>query len=233
MKYNILVVEDDIQIAKSIEIYLERSNYKVYIASNGIEALKLLNSIDVALIISDIMMPIMDGITFTLKVRETLDVPIILLSAKSEDIDKITGLNIGADDYITKPFVPMELVARVNSQIRRYERFIDLADKKESLVNLIQIGGLELNIDTKEFRVDGKLVKLTATELRMLELFMKNPGHVYSTDQIYEIIWNEKAVNSETIMVHIRNIREKIEIDSKNPRYIKVVWGLGYKIEVQ
>ena len=178
-------------------------------------------------------MPRMDGIKMTEKLREKYDFPVIFLSAKSEEVDKILGLNIGADDYVTKPFTPMELLARVNSQLRRYRRFLEKLDQKEKEENAHVIGGLELNEDTMEVSVDGEVVKMTPTEYKILLLLMKNAGRVFSADEIYEWVWNERAVNTDTIMVHVRNIREKIEINPKEPKYLKVVWGVGYKIEKQ
>ena len=180
------------------------------------------------------MMPKMDGISMTMKLREKFDFPVIMLSAKSEDIDKITGLNIGADDYVTKPFTPMELLARVNSQLRRYSKYLQAIEQNnEKKENTIVIGGLELNEDTVEVSVDGSLVKVTPMEFKILQLLMKNAGKVFSAEEIYERVWNERAVNTDTIMVHVRNIREKIEINPKEPKYLKVVWGIGYKIEKQ
>jgi len=233
--YNILVVEDDIEIAKAVEIYLKNQGYKVFVGHNGVEGLEIINKENIHLAIVDIMMPVMDGIQMTIKLREKFDFPIIMLSAKSEEIDKIMGLNIGADDYVTKPFAPMELVARVNSQIRRYSRYLKLIENRgreeEHKEELYVIGGLELNVDKVELTVDGKPVKVTPIEFKILHLLMKNPGRVFSSEEIYERVWNEKAINTDTIMVHVRNIREKIEFDSKNPKYLKVVWGVGYKIE--
>lgn len=231
--YNILIVEDEIEINDAIEIYLKNQGYNVFKAFNGLEGLNIMKEQEIHLAIVDVMMPIMDGISMIMKARESYDFPIIVLSAKSEDIDKITGLNIGADDYITKPFTPMELLARVNSQLRRYRRFLDLMKSKEDSHNRYVIGGLELDLDTKEVLIDGEPVKLTPIEFKILQLLMKHPGRVYSADDIYEQVWHEDAINTETVMVHIRNIREKIEIDPKNPRYVKVVWGVGYKIEKQ
>ena len=178
-------------------------------------------------------MPIMDGITMVMKVREKYDFPIIFLSAKSEDIDKITGLNIGADDYVTKPFVPMELLARIASQLRRYTKYLNVSKQQEEKNHHLVVGSLEIDEDRKEVSVDGKLIKVTPIEYKILYLLMKSPGRVYSADQIYENVWQESAINTETVMVHIRNLREKIEINPKNPRYLKVVWGVGYKIEKQ
>lgn len=227
----ILVVEDEQEIANAIAIYLKNQGYQVYIAENGQVGLDLLKEHEIHLAIIDVMMPVMDGISMVLKLRENYDLPVIMLSAKSEDIDKITGLNMGADDYMTKPFVPMELLARVNSHLRRYQRY--LKHQPTANENIKIIGGLELNEDTKEVFVDGQLTKLTPLEFKILDLFMSNPGIVFDTDTIYEKVWNDIAINSDTVMVHIRNLREKIEIDPKNPRYIKVVWGIGYKIEKQ
>ena len=178
-------------------------------------------------------MPRMDGITMTMKLREKHDFPVIMLSAKSEEVDKVMGLNIGADDYVTKPFTPMELMARVNSQMRRYKRFMEKLQQKEqeNTDTIYTMGGLELNESTFEVRVDGSPVKMTPMEFKILLLLIKNPGRVFSADEIYERVWNERAVNTETVMVHVRNIREKIEINPKEPKYLKVVWGVGYKIE--
>ena len=230
---NILIVEDEIEIAKAIEIYLKSQGYNVFIANNVLADLKIIEQNNIHLAIVDIMMPIMDGIEMTMKVRENYDFPIIFLSAKSEDIDKITGLNIGGDDYVTKPFVPMELLARVSSQLRRYHKFLNMINKKQEESNKYIVGGLELDLDTKEVTIDGKLVKVTPIELKILELLMEKPGRVFSSEQIYENVWNEAAINTETVMVHIRNLREKIEITPSNPQYLKVVWGVGYKIEKQ
>lgn len=231
--YTILVVEDEIEIARAIEIYLKNQGYTVYIAHNGQDGLDIVENHAIHLAIVDVMMPVMDGITMTLKVREKYDFPIIILSAKSEDIDKITGLNIGADDYVTKPFVPMELLARVSSQLRRYTKYLNLQTNQEESKNRYIVGGLELDLDTKEIFVDGVLVKVTPIEFKILELLMKHPGKVFSADQMYELIWKEDAINTETVMVHIRNLREKIEINTKDPKYLKVVWGVGYKIDKQ
>lgn len=232
-KETILVVEDEQEIANAIAIYLKNQGYQVLIASNGQEGLELFEKHPIELAIIDVMMPVMDGITMVIKLRENYDIPVIMLSAKSEDIDKITGLNMGADDYMTKPFVPMELIARVNSHLRRYHRFLNLAKNNTDTSHVKVIGGIELNEDTKEVFVDGTLTKLTPIEFKILDLFMSNPGIVFSSDTIYEKVWNDIAINSDTVMVHIRNLREKIELDPKNPRYIKVVWGVGYKIEKQ
>ena len=234
--YNILVVEDEKEIAEAVEIYLLNQGYNVFKAFNGMEGLKVLESEEIHLAIVDIMMPVMDGITFTMKARENHNFPIIMLSAKSEEVDKIMGLNIGADDYVTKPFKPLELLARVNSQLRRYTKYMNI-QKASSIEdeavneNIYTIGGLELNDDTKEVSVDGNPVRLTPIEFKILGLLIKNPGRVFPAEEIYERVWNEAAINTDTVMVHVRNIREKIELDPKNPRYLKVVWGVGYKIE--
>lgn len=197
-------------------------------AYDGIEALKILEDEIIHLIIMDIMMPNMDGTRTTVKIREEKQIPIIMLSAKSEDTDKILGLNLGADDYITKPFNPLELIARVNSQIRRYTRFSSLKEDE----NLIVIGGLTLDKESKVVTAEGEVVKLTPLELKIVTLLMENPNRVFSIEEIYERVWNEQVVGSvDTVTVHIRRIREKIEINSKEPRYLKVVWGIGYKIE--
>ncbi|MBM6859309.1 response regulator transcription factor [Clostridium saudiense] len=231
--YNILVVEDENDIAIAIEAYLVNQGYKVFIANNGIEGLEVLSRESIHLAIVDVMMPKMDGITFVMKLRENYDFPVIMLSAKSEEVDKIMGLNIGADDYVTKPFRPLELLARVNSQLRRYSRFLNMLKKPEVNEKIYEVGGLELNIDTKEVKVDEKPVRLTPIEFKILALLIKNPGRVFSAEEIYEKVWNEQAINTDTIMVHVRKIREKIEINPKNPKYLKVVWGVGYKIEKQ
>ena len=234
MKMNhVLIVEDDKEIREGVEIYLKSQGYEVYQAADGLEGLKVIESQEIHLAIVDVMMPRMDGIQMTIKLREKYDFPVIFLSAKSEEVDKIMGLNMGADDYITKPFTPMELLARVNSQLRRYRRFMEKLDRKEKMENIYIIGGLELNEDTMEASVDGEPVKLTPTEYKILLLLMKNPGRIFSAEEIYERVWNERAVNTDTIMVHVRNIREKIEINPKEPKYLKVVWGVGYKIEKQ
>jgi len=230
MSDKVLIVEDEKEIANAIEIYLKNQGYDVFKAENGKEGLKVIEEEAIDLALVDVMMPIMDGISMIMKVRETYDFPIIVLSAKSEDIDKITGLNIGADDYVTKPFVPMELLARVAAQLRRYKRFMQLASKQDSFHGY-RVGGLELNVDTKELYVDGDFIRLTPIEIQIMELLMKHPGKVFSSDMIYELVWQEEAINSETVMVHIRNLREKIEINPKQPKYLKVVWGIGYKIE--
>ena len=227
---HILVGEDDKEIREGVKIYLQSQGYEVFLAADGIEGLEVMEKEDIHLAIVDIMMPRMDGIRMTMKLREKYDFPVIMLSAKSEEVDKIMGLNIGADDYVTKPFTPMELMARVNSQLRRYRRFMEKLEVRE---NVHVIGGLEINEDTVEVSIDGKPVKLTPIEYKILLLLAKNPGRVFSAEEIYERVWQEKAINTDTIMVHVRNIREKIELDPKNPKYLKVVWGVGYKIEKQ
>ena len=227
---NILIVEDDKEIREGVQIYLQSQGYKVFQAADGIEGLEIIDREEIHLVIVDIMMPRMDGIRMTMKLREKHDFPVIMLSAKSEEVDKITGLNIGADDYVTKPFTPMELMARVNSQLRRYRKFLEKLAPKE---NVHVIGGLEINEDAVEVTMDGRPVKLTPIEYKILLLLAKNPGRVFSSEEIYERVWQEKAINTDTIMVHVRNIREKIELDPKNPKYLKVVWGVGYKIEKQ
>ena len=229
-KYHVLVVEDDNEIANAIKIYLENQGYDVYVGNDGLEGLEIIEKETIHLAIVDIMMPRMDGLTMVSKLREKYDFPVIFLSAKSEDIDKIMGLNLGGDDYVTKPFVPMELMARVRSHLRRYGRYLDATAPKES-DHVYICGGLELNVDTKTVSVDGKNVKVTPIEFKILELLMKNAGKVFSADDIYERVWNEEAINSETVMVHVRNLREKIEINPKKPQYLKVVWGVGYKID--
>lgn len=228
--YNILVCDDDKEIVEAIEIYLSQEGYHVLKAYDGAEALKMLESEDVHLLVLDVMMPRLDGIRATLKIRENNSIPIIILSAKSEDADKILGLNVGADDYVTKPFNPLELVARVKSQLRRYTQLG--GSVKEKSERVYEVGGLAINDDLKEVTVDGEVVKLTPIEYNILLLLMKNQGRVFSIDQIYESIWNEDAFGADnTVAVHIRHIREKIEINPKEPRYLKVVWGVGYKIE--
>lgn len=226
-EYNVLVVDDDNAIRESIEIYLKNEGIRVIEAPDGEEALKVLEKQEIHLIIMDIMMPRMDGIKATFKIRESKNIPIIMLSAKSEDGDKILGLNIGADDYITKPFNPLELVARVKSQLRRYTNFGYFKEDDE-----IQIRGISLNKHRKTVNVNGEEVSLTLTEYKILELLMENKGRVFSISEIYTRVWNEPFYNGEnTVSVHIRRLREKIEINPKEPEYLKVVWGIGYKIE--
>ena len=226
---NILVCDDDRAIVDAIEIYLSQEGYTVVKAYDGLDALKKLQENEIQLVLMDVMIPGMDGIRTTMKIRETSSVPIIFLSAKSEDVDKILGLNIGADDYITKPFNPLELTARVKSVLRRYTQLGAIAEKKN---HIFRIGGLVVDDDGKEVTVEGEPVKLTPIEYRILLLLVKNPGKVFSIGQIYESIWNEDAISGDnTVAVHIRHIREKIEINPKEPRYLKVVWGVGYKID--
>ena len=227
---NILVCDDDKDIVDAIEIYLAPEGYRILKAYDGIQAIEMMRKNDIQLLIMDVMMPRMDGIRATLKIREESNIPIIILSAKTEDTDKIFGLNVGADDYVTKPFNSLELVARVKSQLRRYTR-LGAAIPVEN-AHIYETGGLSINDDLKEVRVDGDVVKLTPIEYNILFLLMKNQGRVFSINQIYENIWNEEAVAADnTVAVHIRHIREKIEINPREPRYLKVVWGLGYKIE--
>ncbi|AEV69862.1 response regulator transcription factor [Acetivibrio clariflavus] len=227
-KYNILVCDDDKAIVDALEIYLKQENYNVIKAYTGKQALKILEEQKIHLILLDIMMPEMDGLTATVRIREELNIPIIILSAKSEDTDKIIGLNFGADDYVTKPFNPLELLARVKSQLRRYTLLGGAEQKK----GILKTGGLELDTEAKELRLDGEKVKLTATEYGIVLFLMKNMGKVFSIEQIYQNVWNEPLYTSEnTVAVHIRRIREKIEINPKEPKYLKVVWGIGYKIE--
>ena len=227
--YNILICDDQPDIVNALKIYLSPEGYHLYEAFNGEEALQLMQSTDFHLILLDIMMPRMDGITTTAKIREFSNVPIILLTAKSETEDKVLGLNVGADDYITKPFVPVEVLARVRSQLRRYAQ---LGSRLEQQPGTLTIGGVELDDRTKSVTVDGDQVALTPTEYSILRLLMANPGRVYSTKDLYESVWQEAALGSEgAVAVHIRHLREKIEINPSEPRYLKVVWGQGYKME--
>ena len=229
---NILVCDDDKEIVDAIEIYLSQDGYQIFKAYDGEQAIEMLGKEEIHLLIMDIMMPKLDGIRATLKIREYSSIPIIMLSAKSEDTDKILGLNIGADDYISKPFNPLELVARVKSQLRRYTQLGNLNQQTSDQV--YKCGGLTINDDTKEVWVDDELIKLTPIEYNILLLLVKNAGKVFSIDEIYEQIWNEEAIGADnTVAVHIRHIREKIEINPREPRYLKVVWGVGYKIEKQ
>ncbi len=230
----ILVCDDDKQIVEAISIYLTGEGFQVLKAYDGYDALDIMEKEAVDLLIIDVMMPGLDGIRTTLKIREKNSVPIIILSAKSEDNDKILGLNIGADDYLTKPFNPLELVARVKSQLRRYTQLGKLGETTPASDNIYRNGGLTINDDTKEVTVDGEAVKLTPIEYNILLLLVKNAGKVFSIDEIYTSIWNEEAIGADnTVAVHIRHIREKIEINPREPRYLKVVWGVGYKIEKQ
>lgn len=225
----ILVCDDDKEIVEAIEIYLMQEGYNVEKAYDGQEALKIVKGKKIDLMIIDVMMPKLDGIRATLQIRKESKIPIIILSAKTEDADKILGLNVGADDYVTKPFNPLELVARVKSQLRRYTTLSSYGDEEG---NVYEAGGLLINDDLKKVIVDGEEVKLTPIEYNILLLLLKNKGKVYSINQIYENIWNEEAIGADnTVAVHIRHIREKIEINPKEPRYLKVVWGVGYKIE--
>ncbi|MCI9558778.1 DNA-binding response regulator [Clostridiaceae bacterium] len=228
----ILVCDDDKQIVDAIDIYLTGEGFQVIKAYDGYEALEIIEKDSVDLMIVDVMMPGLDGIRTTLKVRETSSIPIIILSAKSEDTDKILGLNIGADDYLSKPFSPLELVARVKSQLRRYTQLGNMSQQANE--QTFKCGGLTINDETKEVWVDDDLIKLTPIEYNILLLLVKNAGKVFSIDEIYEQIWNEEAIGADnTVAVHIRHIREKIEINPREPRYLKVVWGVGYKIEKQ
>ena len=227
--YNILVCDDDREIVEAIEIYLSKEGYNVIKAYDGLEAIEILKNEDIQLLLIDVMMPRLDGLRATLKIREKSGIPIIILSAKSEDSDKVIGLDVGADDYITKPFNPLELIARVKSQLRRYTKLGTMAGQKS---NVYTVGGLEINDDSKEVTVDGESVKLTPYEYKILLLLVKNQGRVFTIEQIYENVWEEEAIAADnTVAVHIRHIREKIEINPKEPRYLKVVWGVGYKIE--
>lgn len=228
--YNILVVDDDKEIVGAIEIYLKKEGYNILKAYNGNQALEIIKNNEIHLVLLDIMMPEKDGLETLEEIRKDKSIPVILLSAKSEDYDKIGGLNLGADDYITKPFNPLELIARVNSQLRRYVELGSI--KKQENEKIYQVDGLVVNDDTKKVTVDGKEVKLTATEFNILKFLLKNKGKVYSIPEIYENVWNEEGFGAENIIaVHIRHIREKIEINPKEPRYLKVIWGVGYKIE--
>lgn len=228
MGMNILVCDDQQEIVEAIEIYLKNEGYEIFKAYDGQEALEVLDRETIHLIIMDVMMPRMDGIRATLKIRESRNIPVIMLSAKSEDTDKIMGLNIGADDYVTKPFNPLELIARVKSQLRRYTKL----GSAESREHVFQTGELVVDDERKEVTVDGEPVRMTPVEYKILLLLTKNAGRVFSIEQIYEQVWNEPAYSPEnTVAVHVRRIREKIEINPKEPKYLKVVWGIGYKIE--
>ncbi len=230
---NVLVCDDDKEIVDAIDIYLKQEGLNVFKAYNGLEALDIIEKEDIQVAVIDIMMPVMDGIQCTMKIREHSSIPIIILSAKSEDADKILGLNIGADDYVTKPFNPLELVARVKSNLRRYTQ-LGKVDSDEESDGIYQAGGLILNDTSRTVSVDGEEVKLTKIEYNILMFLLKNKGKVFSISEIYENIWNENAVAVDnTVAVHVRHIREKIEIDPKNPKYLKVVWGVGYKIDTE
>ncbi|MEN1968386.1 response regulator transcription factor [Lentibacillus sp. N15] len=225
---NILVCDDDKEIVDAIGIYLENESYQIFKAANGIEALEIIEEQEIHLIIMDIMMPKMDGIKTTMKIREMNNIPLIMLSAKSEDYDKVLGLNIGADDYMTKPFNPLELVARVKSQLRRYTALGSLVAEN----HVFGTGGLVIDDESKTITVDGDMVHLTPVQYKILKLLTANAGRVFSIEEIYEKVWNEPSFNPEnTVSVHIRKIREKIEINPKEPKYLKVVWGVGYKVE--
>lgn len=232
VKEHILIVEDDQDIAIAIREYLISQGYEVSMADNGKVALDIVSKLKIDLAIVDVMMPIMDGIAFVMNVRKDHNFPVIMLSAKSEETDKILGLNMGADDYVTKPFRPLELLARINSQLRRQRRMTEISGERvEEDKNIVVVGGLELNVKTREFKVDGVPVRMTPIEYKIMVLLLTNVGRVFSADEIYERVWNEVPVNTDTIMVHVRKIREKIEIDPKNPQYLKVVWGVGYKVD--
>ena len=229
--YNILVCDDDKDIVEAIDIYLSKEGYNIIKAYDGMEAMEILKKEDIQLLLIDVMMPRLDGIRATLKIREKSIIPIIILSAKSEDSDKIIGLDVGADDYIAKPYSPSELLARVRSQIRRYLRFGSQNMQKDG-EEIIQDGSLELNVTQKQLYVDGEAVKLTSKEYKIINYLMHNLGRIFSAEEIYEHIWQEEAFSVEnTVMVHIRRIREKIEINPSDPKYLKVVWGIGYKME--
>ncbi|MBQ9550417.1 MAG: response regulator transcription factor [Lachnospiraceae bacterium] len=228
---NILVCDDDREIVEAVDIYLTQEGYDVFKAYDGQQALDIIKSNDIQLLIIDVMMPVLDGIHAVLELRKTSSIPVIMLSAKTEDTDKILGLNVGADDYLPKPFNPLELVARVKSQLRRYTKLGALA---EDGTDVFSVGGLSINDSDKVVTVDGEAVKLTPIEYNILLLLVKNVGKVFSINQIYESIWNEDAIGADnTVAVHIRHIREKIEINPKEPKYLKVVWGVGYKVEKQ
>lgn len=225
---NILVCDDDKEIVEAVAIYLENEGYKIFKAYDGLEALEIVERENIHLILIDVMMPKMDGLRATMKIREYKNIPVIIFSAKSEDTDKIMGLNMGADDYITKPFNPLELIARVKSQLRRYT-CLGSIEKKESV---FQTGGLVVDDESKVVTVDGEELKLTPVQYKILKFLIENAGRVYSIDQIYENVWGETPINAEnTVSVHIRKIRERIEINPKEPKYLKVVWGIGYKVE--
>ncbi|MGL4572529.1 MAG: response regulator transcription factor [Clostridium sp.] len=232
VKNNILIVDDEIEIVDAIEIYLKGEDTNIIKAYDGEDALKKLKENEVHLIIMDIMMPKLDGLKTTMKIREKKNIPIIILSAKSQGGDKVLGLTVGADDYIGKPFDPLELIARAKSQLRRYKTLGSYINNNEVIENKIEIGRVTLDKDSKSLTLDCiNNVKLTLIEYKILDLLMSNAGRVFSSEQIYETVWGEEAINTDTIMVHIRRIREKIEINPKKPEYLKVVWGIGYKFE--
>ena len=234
--YNILVVDDDKEIVKAIEIYLGKENYNIFTAYDGEQALKVIQENEIHLVILDVMMPKKDGIETLSEIGKDKNIPVIILSAKSEDIDKINGLNVGADDYVTKPFNPVELIARVNALIRRYTKLGGAQKNEEpasaiSKENIIRVGELVINDDLKQVVVDGKEVKLTPTEYNILKFLAKNKGRVFSIEEIYTNVWEGECYAAENVIaVHIRHIREKIEINPKEPKYLKVIWGVGYKI---
>jgi len=230
VKQRVLVVDDDREIVKAIAINLQNEGYEVVTAYDGLQALDIVCTQKVHLIILDVMMPKLDGLSTTMKIRAERNIPIIILSAKSEDTDKVLGLSMGADDYVTKPFNTMELMARVKSQLRRYLTLGDINGQNST--NVLRSGGLCFDLDSHVLTVDGEPVRLTATEMRIMELLMRTPGRIYPAEEIYELVWKEPAFGAEnTVMVHIRRIREKIEINPREPKYLKVVWGIGYKIE--
>lgn len=234
LKATILVVDDNREIVDAIALLLEKEGYNIIKAHDGLDALDKLVSHEVHLILIDIMMPRMDGLSAIMKIREKNNIPIIILSAKSEDTDKVLGLSMGADDYVSKPYNPIELTARVKASLRRYLRLgaVSGAGREPDGEEVLVIGGLELNTSQKKLNVDGEETRLTATEYKILELLMRNPGRIFSAEEIYQRVWNEDGYAVEnTVMVHIRHIREKIEINPKEPRYVKVVWGLGYKLD--
>ena len=228
-KYNVLVVDDEKEIRDAIEIYLNSDEINIMKADNGLEALEIIRKEEIHLVIMDVMMPKLDGMRTTIKIREEKNIPIIILSAKSQDTDKILGLNVGADDYISKPFNPLELIARVKSQLRRYVNLGHYVNKE--IEDIVRVGDLEIDKSNKSVTLNGEEKKITPLEYKILELLMCNAGKVFSAESIYENVWGEPCFSTDTVMVHIRRIREKIEIDSKNPKYLKVIWGVGYKIE--
>ena len=226
--YNLLICDDERDIRNALKIYLSAEGYKIFEAENGVEALAIASAEEIHLVLMDIMMPEMDGVSATVKLRENFNAPVIFLTAKSEDTDKILGLTAGADDYITKPFNPLEVIARVKAQLRRYAYFGGMEKKEENL----SVGGFELDDCGKTITLDGEVLSLTPTEYEILKLFIRNPGKVFSSKEIYSAVWESAPLGAEgTIAVHIRHLREKIEIDPANPRYLKVVWGKGYKLE--
>ena len=232
--HKILIVEDEKGIRDTLKIFIKNDGYEVMEAANGKEGLAMALNNELDLIVADIMMPVMDGLEMTMKIREVSDVPIIFLSAKSEDIDKIKGLNLGADDYITKPFEPMELLARIKSNLRRFDQIKALRNstkEERDDEDVLKVGDLCLDRFRKELAVNGKSVKLTLKEYQIMELLMSYPSRIFSSEEIYEKVWQELAINTETVIVHIRRLRKKIEVDPHNPRYLKVVWGIGYKVE--